>query len=333
MLDIPRLKRIKLNYAPLGQRVVSWLGLWPNYNIPPRVRIELEGAERVPAGPVIYAMNHTDRYNYFPFQFALYMNLNRFTATWVKGKYYENSFVGGFMEITNQLPTVSRGYLIARDFLEVMKRPATSAEYSLLRRWVDSVAQGEIGLDPSEIATLPEALLKTDRDVLGYEFEPFCQSYPEYINAMFGIMMDCFIDLNESAFACGLDLLIFPQGTRSIRLSKGHIGMAEMALHLKATIVPVGCNGSDKLYPGASPFAKSGRVVYRIGEPIPYEEMSRFHIAEDFKPFDPSDENRYRKNFQGLIDHVMKRIDELLDAPYKNAGTGEETSRQSDRFL
>lgn len=333
MLDIPRLRRIKLNREPLVQRVVSWLGLWPNYNLPPRVQIEMEGADRIPAGPVIFAMNHTDRYNYFPFQYYLYMNLGRFTATWVKGKYYENSFIGGFMEITNQIPTVSRGYLIARDFIEVMKRPATRKEYALLRNWVDAVAQREEGPAPTLLAELPEALLKRDRDVMGYEFEPYCESYPEYINSMFGIMMECFVDLNVAALDCGLDLLIFPEGTRSIQLLKGHIGLAEMALHLRATIVPVGCSGSDLLYPGVSPFARGGRVVYRIGEPIPYEKMSPFHILEDFKPFDPVAENRHRKKFQGLVDLVMSRIDDLLDSAYRCDEVQDETARKGESFI
>jgi 1-acyl-sn-glycerol-3-phosphate acyltransferase len=120
---------------------------------------------------------------------------------------------------------------------------------------------------------------------------------------------------------------------RSIRLAKGHIGMAEMALYLEATIVPIGCNGSDRLYPGASPFAKGGRVVYRMGKPIPYEELSRFHISEKFKPFDPVDEKRHREKFQGLVDCVMDRIDGLLDPEYQCVDSEDALRRETDRFL
>ena len=42
----------------------------------------------MPDEPVIFAMNHTDRYNYVPFQYGLWQEKDRFTATWVKGKYY-----------------------------------------------------------------------------------------------------------------------------------------------------------------------------------------------------------------------------------------------------
>ena len=83
-----------------------------NYGLIPGVKIDFEDFEEVPPEPVIFAMNHTDRYNYFPFQYTLWRIANRFTATWVKGKYYESRFVGGFMESMNQLPTVSRGYII-----------------------------------------------------------------------------------------------------------------------------------------------------------------------------------------------------------------------------
>ena len=68
MLDISRLERIKLNGNPLIQRGVARLLLGPNFNLPPRVQIDFEGVDRIPSGPVVFAMNHTDRYNYFPFQ-------------------------------------------------------------------------------------------------------------------------------------------------------------------------------------------------------------------------------------------------------------------------
>ena len=116
MLDIDRLKRIRLNRYPFVQRMVGYV-LLVNQNWAPGFEVEFENADRIPDGPVIFAMNHTDRYNYFPFQVWIWRAFNRFTATWVKGKYYENWFVGSFMEKTNQLPTISRGYIISKDFL------------------------------------------------------------------------------------------------------------------------------------------------------------------------------------------------------------------------
>jgi 1-acyl-sn-glycerol-3-phosphate acyltransferase len=328
VLDIARLKRIPLSRYPVAQKLVGYLGLWPNYRIPPRVEIVLENLDRIPDGSVIYAMNHTDRYNYWPFQYQMWQSINRFTATWVKGKYYENALLGKFMELTNNLPTVSRGYLITRDFVSVMKRSPDEGEYTALRNWVDAMAVGN-EVDAPELATEVAQRLTTEpRDVLGYAFDPTRENYPQYINSIFRMMMELFVDLNQRALDLGLDLLIFPQGTRSVRLIRGHIGLAEMALRFQATVVPVGCSGSDLVYPGASPFGKGGRIVYRMGEPISYKEMERFHIPSEFEPFNPIDEKKYRENFQGYIDVVMDRINELVDPQYQ---FGEQAAPLEDR--
>ena len=53
--------------------------------------------------------------------------------------------------------------------------------------------------------------------------------------------------------------------------------MMEIALRYQKTIVPVGCNGCDLVYTGSLPIGKKGNVVYRIGEPIPYGELSDFY--------------------------------------------------------
>ncbi len=333
MLDLARLERIRLTRRPGGQVFVGQL-LRANYAVPPGVEIVLEGEDRVPEESVIYAMNHTDRYNYFPFQLRLLRQLDRFTATWVKGKYYESALLGKFMEWTNNLPTVSRGYLITRDFKSVTQRTPKSDEYAVLRKWVDASAAGESPGVPKEVQSIPSALFDEPRNVLGRAFDPSKEDYAAYINAMFITMMSRFLELNRKTFECGLDLLIFPQGTRSLRLSRGHIGLAEIALHFRKSIVPVGCSGSDRLYPGASPFAKPGRVVYRFGEPISYEEMSPFHIEDDFEPFRLADEDRHRARFQGLVDLVMDRINELVDPPYRYSDEFDSASEKAgDRFI
>ena len=319
MLDLDRIQRIRLSARPLGQRFLGSSMLWANYNVLPGVTVEFEHAERLPDEPVIFAMNHTDRYNYWPFQYRLWRELDRFTATWVKGKYYENGLMARFMAMTNNIPTVSRGYLIAKDFQLSIGRAPTAPQYKALRDWVDAAA-----VDPSvAVPTLdvPRALLEKQRDPLGVEFDPSAHSYAHYINALFGQMMARFVELNVEAFDSGLDLLVFPQGTRSIRLSRGHIGLAQVALRYKKTIVPVGCNGSDKLYPGGSPLAKGGVVTYRFGEALPYDALSEFHIDEDYEPFTPRAELEYRDRFQGCIDVVMDRINDLLDPPYRYSET------------
>lgn len=331
MLDIPRMNRIRLTPRPLGQRFVAAAVLRPNYSLA-RTHIVFEGEERLPDEPVIFALNHTDRYNYWPFQYALWRRHQRFTATWVKGKYYENAFVGRFMELTNNLPTVSRGYIITRDFVSTLGRRPTGEEYAALRARVDAEAAGEA--HPPDEGLIPDELTRTPRSILGRPFDPAHETWAAAICAVFAAIMGRFVELHEEAFAKGLDILIFPQGTRSIRLSKGHIGMAQVALRYQKTIVPVGCSGSDRVYPGSSPFAKGGKITYRFGVPIPYEQMSPFHVPEPFTPFDLRDEQKHRLRFQGLTDLVMARIDELVDEPYRFADDGESGGvTGSDRFI
>ena len=44
-------------------------------------------------------------------------------------------------------------------------------------------------------------------------------------------------------------LLIYPQGTRSVRLTRGRPGVGQIALHFDLPILPVGCSGGDDATP------------------------------------------------------------------------------------
>ena len=333
MLDLPLLERLALVRRPLSQRIMGSF-LAANYHWLPGVAIEVEHLERIPANPVLFAMNHTDRYNYFPFQFFLWRRLDRFTATWVKGKYYESALLARFMESMLQLPTVSRGYLIAKDFLAAIGRRPTQSEYACLREAVDARAMGHAGILPTP-PVVPAALYQAGRNPFGIPFDGASGDYADYIGALFHAMMARFVELNREAIAIGLDLLVFPQGTRSRRLLPAHDGIAQMALHLRIPIVPIGCNGSDLVYPGASPVAGRGRIVYRIGEPIAYEELRPFHIAEPYAPFSAEAERRFAPKFQAVAEIVTDRIDGLLDPEYRRAPEVEahDSVRGVERFV
>lgn len=325
MLDLSRLMRIRLTSRPRVQRILAYLMLQPNYELPPRVRIDLEGIENLPDEPVIFAMNHTDRYNYWPFQYTLWRKKDRFTATWVKGKYYQNSFVGKFMELTNNIPTVSRGYLISRDFIDTIGRPPSDEEYAAIRKIVEQGGEDHQGIPPQ--------IFSQKRDILGRAFDPSKESYSDCINTLFRAMMARFVELNAEAFDKGLDVLVFPEGTRSLRLSKGHIGLAQIALAMDRPIVPVGCNGSDQAYPGSSPLAKPGHIVYRVGEPITREMLAEFRPEETFAPFTPEAESAHRERFQGLVDLVMDRINLLLDERHQRDEGDNGGKRGASRFV
>lgn len=331
MLDLDRLDRIRLSARPFFQRFVAGALLTPNYELPPRVKIDLEGADRVPEEPVIFAMNHTDRFNYWPFQYAWWRRRGRFTATWVKGKYYETPAVGMFMELTNNIPTVSRGYLITKDLLATLGRRPSDAEYEALRALVDAAAKGE-ELEPD--AVIDRAILTRPRSMFGRRFDPKKESYARAIEELFRRMMRRFVELNEEARELGLDLLIFPQGTRSIRLSRGHVGLSQIAMHLDRPVVPVGCSGSDRVYPSSSPIARPGRVVYRFGDPIRRDDAAAWVPTGSFEPFTAEAEAKHQPAFQAFVDDVMQRIDGLVDEPYRFSADGASHGVEgSDRFV
>ena len=300
MLDLARLERVKLRRTPWGQLFVAQL-LRIDYAFPRKTEIVLEGTDRLERGKsYVFAMNHTDRYNYWPFQYQLYRKRLGYTATWVKGKYYENRFVGAFMDAMNNIPLPSRGYVITTEFRRVVGRAPRSEEYRVLRDLADGMT-----------AEVPAALV----EVVG-DMKTFLRDFSE----LFERMIERVMQLNGLALDLGQHLLVFPQGTRSIRLSRGHIGVAQVAQHLGVDLVPVGCNGSDKLYPGNSPFSSGGRVVYRIGNPLRIDgpELSPFRVTEPFSPF-TLEAGIHREAFQAMIDVVMDHINELLDEPYQYA--------------
>ena len=312
MLDLPRMHRIKLSARPRVQRAIAWTFLWPNYSLPPRVEVRFEGLDLVPDGPVIYAMNHTDRYNYWPFQYTLWRKSSRFTATWVKGKYYDHPLIARFMEWTNNIPTGSRGYIITKDFVATLGRRPSDVEYASLRDVVDRRVD-----DPTVDLPGIEPLFEQRRDILGRTFVPSRESWTAAINGVFDEMMARFVVLNRTAVELGLDLIVFPQGTRSKRLSRGRVGLSQIALTLNIPIVPVGCSGCDRVYPGGFPVARGGHVVYRFGAPITAADQDAFRPSEPFVPFTPADETAHRERFQELVDVVMDRINDLVDEEYR----------------
>jgi 1-acyl-sn-glycerol-3-phosphate acyltransferase len=312
MLDLERLERVRLRGYPIGQVLIGNLGLALDYRFPKKTEIVIEGAEHVPAkGGAFLAMNHTDRYNYWPFQYGMYRRGLPFTATWVKGKYYENRLVGAFMDSMNNIPLPSRGYVIATEFRKRVGRPPTDEEYRVLRDLVDG------RLSPSE------AVAESGGELTAFiapEGGP--ERFLARFDALFDRMLVRVVELNRQAIEeLGLNVLVFPEGTRSRRLGKGLNGLAQISQYLGAPIVPVGCNGSDRLYPGNSPLSKGGRVVYRVGPPLAVDgpELAPLRVPpDDALPFSKQAAARYSDRYSAITRIVMGRIEELLDPDYRS---------------
>jgi len=309
------------------QIVIAHLLLRFDYRFPRRTRIVLEGRENIPKDRgVFYAMNHTDRYNYWPFQYQSYMGGGRFTAAWVKGKYYENRLMAAFMDSTNNIPLPSRGFVIVTEFRRLHRRVPNDAEYRALRDLVDGHA------------TLSEVTERGGEAVRALLLKGGpAEGFAERFEALFAAMMAEVSRLTRQALdELDLNVLVFPQGTRSKRLPQGHSGLMQMAQDLGHAIVPIGCNGSDRAYPGSSPFSKGGTLVYRIGRPLELDgpELGPYRVNEPFVPFSAAANRTHGDAFRAATDVVMAKINALLDPEYQfAAGQKSDGVEKTERFV
>lgn len=337
MLTLDTLERISLTSRPLGQMVVGSI-IRANFRFPPtKTRVVVEGLDRLPRDGRIYiAMNHPDRYNYWPFQVELWRRRDEFTATWVKGKYFNNTVMEYFMVATNNIPAPSKGYVITVDATQVLGHPPSTELYRVLRHALDGHASfDEVRAEAEDVGVARDfdVLQGTPREILGLPYHPAHETFVDAQREVFSAMMSRFVDLNFEAFDRGLRIVVMPEGTRSRRLSTGRPGLAQMAVRTRATIVPVGCNNSDLAYPGNSPFSRGGEITYRVGEPLtPEGDLAPFQVDEEFQPF-TAQANPYDEKFEGLTDLLMDRIDGLLDDRHRASENAETLVDGARRFL
>ncbi len=305
MIDIEYFKRIKLVSEPFGQKIVAHLLLLPNYRIFQKVDIRIENHERIPRGEsVIFAMNHTDRFNYWPFQYKLLkMREFPFTTVWVKAKYYKNAFLAKGLDLCNLIPVPSMGYLIEEYYRKKFNRKMDKGLYRTVRDMIEG-RLAEAG--PQERAAI---------DAL----QAMGEHFAEFVRLQYEGVMEKVAELSRTALCeQKLNLIIFPEGTRSVKLAEGRTGLAQLALHTGKRIVPVACNNSEMVYRGSLPFARSGRITYRIGEPLSVDDQLKpFRILEPFRLLSRESQLRYREQFEGVTRIVMESIDRMLDAKYR----------------
>ncbi len=257
--------------------------------------IRLENAERIPRNEnVIYAMNHTDRFNYWPFQYKLWRLKFPFTTVWVKGKYYRNDLLAKGLDLCNLIRCRPMGYLIEELYKKRFGKMIDREEYRKIRDVVDRKCDD------------PEAYRKGLAVIAGLMGDTFV----DFIRDLYEKIMEKVADLSLYAlFEKGLSVIIFPEGTRGSQLGEGRTGIAQVALHTGKTIVPVGCNNSDAVYPGSSPVAQSGWITYRIGEPITLDnQLKAFRISEKFRLLSRDSQQKYREQFEGATAVIMKAI-------------------------
>ncbi|HBH87983.1 MAG TPA: hypothetical protein DDY17_10355 [Syntrophaceae bacterium] len=310
MVDLDYLERIKLVSKPMGQQIVAALLLYTNYNIFAHVDIQIENIDRIPRDEnVIFAMNHTDRFNYWPFQYKLWsMKSFPYTTVWVKGKYYRNALLAKGLDLCNLIPVPSMKYLIEELYKKKFKKRIEGNLYRAIKDVIDGKYE--------KIEQYPKAATEVI-SAMGEQFVDFIRSH-------YDLIMERVAELSRKALCeQNLNLIIFPEGTRGSVLGEGRTGLAQIALATDKKIVPVGCNNSDELYTGSLPFAKSGVITYRIGETLSLQDqLKEFRIEEKFKPFSKESQQKYKKHFEQVTVIVMESINRLLDEKYKRVFTG-----------
>lgn len=315
MISHELLKSIHLKENPIAQKLFAQI-LGISYTLPSKTNIIVEGWENIPDTPCFLAMNHTDRYNYWPFQYMLAKKRKKYTCAWVKAKYFTHPFLRTFLLACNNIPVAPKGTLIARSFFKKMGRKPNGDEYRQIRHFLQ---QG--GTPKKEVASY---------------FGQNPTAVVEEIESEFALLSEEVVRLNQEALNLGHHILIFPQGTRSTRLSKGHVGLAQMSQRLQSTIVPIGCSGSDICHPGTNPWAKGGTITYRIGAPIPVDDprIRQYKISDPFIPFSGSAHQNHGSSFQSITEVVMDEINNLVDAPYQYSQNKESDGVQGvERFL
>jgi 1-acyl-sn-glycerol-3-phosphate acyltransferase len=306
MVDLEYLKRIKLVSYSVAQKFIGTFFLGPNYNLFAHVDIRIENHERIPRDEnVIYAMNHTDRFNYWPFQYKLWRMTIPETTVWVKGKYYRNPILARGLDLCNLIPVPSLGYLIQEFY---RKRYHQSMDRELYRRIKDVVDGKE-----EDIKEQAKKLAETTA-LMGDHFVAMIREYYETV-------MERVAEISRLAlFEKKLSVIVFPEGTRGSQLGEGKTGIAQLALHTGKKVVPVACNNSDRVYPGSSPVAKSGWITYRVGEPLSLDgKLKPFRIDEPFKLLSRTSQVKYREQFEGATRVIMEDINAMLDDRYRRS--------------
>lgn len=291
---------------PVWAYGAAWIGSLRFRHIP-GVRLEMEGLERLPKQQVIFAQNHTHMLDFLPLRAPLLVDHGINMVSWVKARAFKHPAMGKFLSKTGCPPLCSRGYFIVADFHALIGRRPSEAEYQALRA---HTTHGE----PLPAGEPFEAIKRVARDMVGWHFNPQCTTYREAIEAAYQEAIAITLRLTRRAMNHGHHVHVYPQGSISSRLTRGHLGLAHAAAALDLPVVPVGVSGCRETFVGSSPSLRPGRIVVRFGDPyrIPIEEL-----PAGFRPFNREDELANYDWMQHHVDEVMARLNTLLEPDYQ----------------
>jgi 1-acyl-sn-glycerol-3-phosphate acyltransferase len=315
------LRDFHLPPVPYMQIFLARVFIGINFRLPGRATVvSIEGLEHLEGDePMMIAMNHTDRFNYAPFMRELDQRGFTPLAPWVKGKYYQNPWMSRLLCWSACMPVPSRGFLLTLDWLARTGRQPDETEYRQLR------VLGDGTWDGGDLTDQVTAYLEL---APGGGPEGFFSAFQGHFEGLSGEV----VRINKESMELGYRPLVFPQGTRSRRLTRGFSGVVQMALHTGVKIVPVGVCGSDDAYPGDSPLSVGGHVRYVVGAPFD-PAVGREGVPRDFVPLTIRASQDHGPRFEDITDDLMNRINELLPPEYQFAPEQAEGARGAERFL
>lgn len=309
----PRFRPVATRLAVGVARFMLWVGR--------RTRRRVEG-RGLPDQPVIFATNHTHVLDFIPFWIEL-LGAGERLIGWVKARMYHDFRRRMLMRwLGNNLPLVSRGYLIASDFRRLLGRPPTDEEYRHLR---DHVDEDEPVPDHSPF----DRVCWMSREMLGRRYDPSEDEYGRAMRQRFYRMMQTTLEITGRCIDDGYHLHIYPEGEVSRHLTEGHTGIIQAAIALDLPVVPVGISGADQAFVGNGPLTRGGEVRLRFGEPMYVDPDT---VGDDFRPFHPRDQLDNEENLQREVDRVMQRLDGLVDEGYGLAASGDGRKEGVARF-
>jgi 1-acyl-sn-glycerol-3-phosphate acyltransferase len=275
---------------------------------PPRsVRVEFEGLDNLPAGPVIVAANHTHTYDFLPLRAFLFLRHHLFGSSWVKARAWQNPVERYLFSRTGNVPLVSKGYVLAADFLRLVGRRPTEAEYRALRNHLD---RGDALPDDAVYAQVQDA----ERHILGWSFTPSTSTYRDAIRDCFFEMMQVSLRIARESCEAGQFQHINPQGARSSRLTEGKPGVIHASRALDLAIVPTAILGMTETFPNHGLKTRGGAITIRFGEPYTPDLDA---LPESYRPFDPRITAACGALLQQRTTELMGKIDALCSEAYR----------------
>jgi 1-acyl-sn-glycerol-3-phosphate acyltransferase len=250
-----------------------------------KVDIKITGLENLPTEPFILAMNHTNsRYPWAPLQKKLYQDQGKLFTAWVKPRDYIQNYLfrdNGmiFVPTTNYL--IIAGFKGKYPFQKVLSREEVY--------WLKT----NEGLKPRKVV------------------QNFKKDGYESIKKLHLEIMRRVGNLTNQALNSSINVMILPEGTRSTTLGSGRIGIVQAAVAYNKLILPVGCNGAEKIYPGFSPFANPGEITYRISKPVRIMGINPKEVQLGM------DITKQRSVLQKQTNNLMDILNSLIDKKYQ----------------